>query len=281
MSRFDKAVAVVLAFLLSLLGAVIAVVSIIMGTVGNPDFMIRVLDNRNYYDSIYIEYTDEVEALAIPSGVDEGIFSSLVSKDEFKKDVNKFIHNAYESIDEYAGASINYKDIYDRFYNSMVVYAEGKGIEVTDELRVGLDNVAGLCASTYEVYICVPLVDMIGSYANIFHKYLVGALIAAGLFLALLVVFVAITPKWRNIAFKLFSVMLITDGLFLLLAPLCVLISGKITYLNIATRSLYDFAVGYCEHTMETFVYSGLIILSIPIVFYAFKKLYNRAKLKK
>lgn len=276
MSIIDKIAAVFLSFLISLFGAVAAICAIMSNTMSDPDFMIKVLEKRHYYDSIFIEYCDSVESLALPAGMEDGVFSSLVTKEEFVNDINSVIKSAYGNSSGYAGAAIDYDTIYTRFYSAMSDFAVSEGYDIYEDLAEGIDNVAGLCASTYEVYVTVPFIDTIGSYASEFDNYFKIAAIVSAIFLIFFILLIARTKKWRDICGKLITISVITVGLLLSLAPLAILLSGKVRYLNITTRSLYAFAVGYCEHILYTFLYCGIGLILLTVVVYVSIYLYKR-----
>lgn len=266
MSIVDRIAAVLLSFLMSLFCFIFIVCIILSCTFSQPSFMTGVLEKRQYYDAIFYEYCDAVEGLAIPAGVDEGIFSSVVSEDEFKENINNIVYSAYNSTDSYAGAAFDYDSVYQRFYNCMADFAESKEIEVTDEIAEGLDNVADLCASTCQVYVTIPFIDTIGAYASEFGKYLkIGALISGVLFMFMCVVLFT-SKKWRRFSFKPLPTALIADGFMLAAAPAAVLLSGKIRYIQVEVKSLYHFAVGYIEHLLYTFITVGAVLLAVGVL---------------
>ncbi len=266
MSIIEKIAAVFLSFLIALFGFAAAVCGILSSTFADPEFMIDVLDEHNYYEPIFSEYCEEVEDFAIPSGVDEGVFSAVISKEEFISDIQNIIRKAYEKDSGYAGSALNYDAVYDRFYNCLVEVAVGKGFTVDEELIPALENVSELCASTYEIYVTVPFIDTLGSYATEFDRYFsIGALVSASMFI-ILIALMCISRKWRSISPHIISISLISAGLMLLAAPLAVIASGKIRHLNIEIKSLYSFAVGYSENLLYTFIYAGSVILALALV---------------
>lgn len=264
MSLFDKIATYLLSFLIALFGFIVLVSAVLSRTVSNPEFMVNLLENKNYYDAIFIEYCDEVEALAIPSGVPEGKFSSLVSKEQLKTDINNIIYAAYND-EGYAGDVFEYDEVYSKFYNCMLEVAAQNGLEADDELIVGIDNVAGVCASTYQVHIVLPFIDTLGSYATEYNTYFVKIIIAASVCFVLLFLLLIFVKKWRSVSKKIVSIALISDGFMLMIIPIIVLLSRKIRYIQIDTKSLYLFAVGYAEHLLYTLLVVGIVVLLLGV----------------
>jgi hypothetical protein len=67
--------------------------------------------------------------------------------------------------------------------------------------------------------------------------------------------------KWRPVSKKIVSISLISNGLMLIIIPVIVLLSRKIRYIQIDTRSLYLFAVGYVEQLLYTLLFVGVVAL--------------------
>lgn len=268
MSIFEKIAAVLLSFLIAL-SSFVAILSLVLSkTVCDPDFMIKVLSKNHYYDSIFEEYCESVESLAIPAGIDEGVFSGVVKKQEFCEYINKILRAAYDDQSGYAGDVFDYDGVYGRFYASMTEFAEGKGISITDELTEGLDNVSTLCASTCRTYCTLPFIDTIGGYATEFDRYFSLSAILAAVFTLFLIVLLCISKKWRGIALLLAAIAAMTDGLMLTAAPAVILISGKIRYLQIELKSLYLFAVGYTEELLSSILISGVVLIVFAVILF-------------
>ena len=268
MNIVEKIAAALLSFLIAL-ASFVAILSLVFSkTVCDPAFMKDVLSKNHYYDSIFEEYCESVESLAIPAGIDEGVFSGVVKKQEFCEYINKILYAAYNDQTGYAGDVFDYAGVYDRFYTSMTEFAEGKGIAVTDELTEGLDNVATLCASTCRTYCTLPFIDTIGSYAAEFSRYFNLSAVLASVFALFLIILLCISKKWRSVALLLASIAAMTDGLMLTAAPAAILISGKIRYLQIELKSLYLFAVGYSEELLLRILISGLVLIALAAVLF-------------
>lgn len=266
MSVIEKIAATVLSFLISLFCFMAVICLIFSQTFSNPSFMTDTLEKRNYYDTIYSEYCESVESLAIPAGIDEGVFSSVVQKEEFVENINHIVYAAYNDSDAYAGSAFDYEYVYGRFYDCMVEMAKDKEFEITDEITEGIDNVAGLCASTCRSHVTLPFIDTLGSYATEFGKYLQIGGIVCGVVSAFLIAFVFLLRSWRKAAIFILSSAFIADGIMLITAPVAVLASGKIRYLQIEIKSLYLFAVGYVERMLNVALAVGITVLVIGII---------------
>lgn len=278
MKIINKITAVILSFLIALFAFISSVCFVLSRTFSNPEFMINVLEDRGYYDNIFLEYSDTVENLAIPAGVPEGRFSAVISKADFKKDINNIINSAYSNDDAYAGNVIDFEFVYNKFYVCLTDVAIANGFEIDEELIPGLENVATLCAECYQTYVTVPFIDTIGSYASELNRYFVlGAIIGVCFFL-FFVVFMFFSRLWRKHALSLLAISFNTVGLMMSLAPAVIFFSGKLRHINISVKSLYDFAVGYSESLLFSLLITGIIFIIFGISLIILQHFISRKK---
>lgn len=278
MKIINKISAVILSFLMALFLFISALSLILSRTFSNSNFMIDVLEKRSYYDNIFLEYTDTVEHLAIPAGVPEGKFSSVISKAEFKADINAVILSAYSESDGYAGEVIDYDTVYQKFYTCLTEVAVDNGFEINDELIPGLENVATLCAECYQTYVTVPFIDTIGSYALEFDRYFQLASIICGVFFLFFLIFLLISKVYKSISLSVLAITCNTVGFMMSIAPAVVFFSGKIRHINISVKSLYGFAVGYSESLLLTILICGIVFLALGIIFLVTKFLLDKRR---
>lgn len=263
MKHLNKITAVILAVLIALF-AFISAISLILGnTCSDPEFMLGVLDTHEYYDHIFSEYSESIEDLAVPSGVPEGRFTAVVSKDDLIRDIKATVKAAYSESDDYAGAAVDLDAVYDKFYTCLTEVAIESGFKINDDLIPALENVASLCADTYSTYVTLPFIDTIGSYAVEFNRYFSIAAIAGGAFFLFFAALLLVSKAWREKAVAILAVAFNTVGFMLTLAPAVLLGSGKIQCLNIAVRSLYNFAVGYSTTLIYCILYCGIGFLAV------------------
>ena len=142
----------------------------------------------------------------------------------------------------------------------MLNTANNAGATVDDELLLGIDNVSTLLANSAQQFTDIPFIDTIGKYgleiSNYLEYFILGTVLTFILFLALLL----LTKKWRFQWLSIISLALRSSGAMLIVAPLVVLISNVIKYLNVDVKSLYLFAVGYAETIVSILLIIGIIL---------------------
>ncbi len=270
MNKIDKIIdslaVILLSFLIALFSFAGLLSLILSNTFSDSDFMLEVIRSHNYCDTIYSEYSEELEALAIPAGIDEGVLTAVVSKEEFTEQIESIIRKSYSDNGEYSGNLFDYDTTYQRFYTAMTdFFTQVKGVEIVEEMHEGLDNVATLCAATCKSFVIFPFIDTLGSYAIEFSTYFQLAALMCAVGFVFLSVLLCITRKWRRISPYVIAISLLSSGLMLIAAPVAALLSGKIRFIQIETKSIYDFAVGYSERLLYTFINIGVAVAVLAV----------------
>ncbi len=266
MKLYDKISLAVVSVLLSVFIFATVVSCVLNLTFCNKNYMIAVLERHDYYSLIYKEYTESIEdGIAIPAGVEPGILSNVVSQIEMKNQINGIISAAYDSsVDNSSGFA--YKDIEQKFYNSMEAYFISKGFEFNEEVENDIKYVAAHCADECKGYAEMPFIYTIGDYANDFQKVFTIVGFIAGTMIIFLVVLISITKKWRSSALLCSGISCMTAGLMVVIAPLYVLLTDVIGRLNIGVKSLYYFAIGYSTDLLYILILFGLALIIISLV---------------
>ena len=141
----DKVALSILSCLLGLFLIVGSVCGILSVTVCNSDFMLKVFNSRVDYSSIYAEYCEEQEYLAIPAGVGEGVLSSVVQQPEFESIINLMVEKAYADDGVSLVTEFDSLCLTERFYQAMYQYfSVEKGYDITEEMSNDMYYVAGI-----------------------------------------------------------------------------------------------------------------------------------------
>ena len=266
MKVYDKIALIIISVLLSVFLFTAIISGILGSTFCNHKFMISVLEKHNYYDLIFSEYSESIEdGIAIPAGVEPGVLSEIVSKEDIKEHINKIITVAYNSeIDNSEG--FDYDGVKIEFYDSLVTHFSVKEYDLTEESYNDIMYVATHCVDECKGYSEMPFIYTIGSYANDLRGiFTIVSVVSAG-FVAFLLVLIFITKKWRQSSLFYIGVSCMTSGLMLSVAPLYLIFSNTIKHLNISIKSLYYFAVGYSYDLVKLIIYSGVLLIIASLV---------------
>lgn len=266
MKLYDKIALTILSIILSVFLFATIICGILGVTFCNSKFMITILEKHDYYNLIYSEYCQSIEdGIAIPAGVEPGVLSDIVSKEDIKVQINNIINVAYSGKSDDSNG-FDYDGVKQKFYYSMVTYFTAKEYDLTEESYEDIMYVATHCADECKGYSEMPFIYTIGNYANDFKRiFKVISLASAGL-VAVLLILIIVVKKWRQSFWFYTGISFMTGGLMLAVAPLYLLYSNMIKHLNIAIKSLYYFAVGYSYDLIKIIIFSGALLILISLV---------------
>ncbi|MDD4699631.1 MAG: hypothetical protein PHV07_05140 [Oscillospiraceae bacterium] len=269
---------VLTSFLVSLFSFMIVALLIINSTFLNAQFIINVFENHNFYVQMYNEYSQEVEYLADPAGVDSKIMSSVMTQEEMQQDIVNTVYSAY-NYKGAAGFSIDKDEIENRFFDKLSNYAISLGYTVEGDISTNLQYVSKCAASTYETYAKFPYIDYLGNFSIQLKKAFGIGLVISMIIVFAMIISLYLTTEWKHRATRAIVHALSGSGLMLVIAPMAFLLSNKIKYIAITTKSIYDFAVGYVEEVLVMFIISGigLLIASVLVFLFVYKRQHEKA----
>lgn len=72
----------------------------ISNTILNKEYMLKKMEEQNYYENIHTNILNEMKGYIGPSGLDEEVLKDIVTVDKIKKDTQIILTNVYENKDE-------------------------------------------------------------------------------------------------------------------------------------------------------------------------------------
>jgi len=265
-------------FLVSFFVFIIFALLIINSTFLNAQFIIKVFENNNYYAQMYDEYSKEVEYLADPAGIDQGVMSSVITMEQMQQDIVNTVYSAYNYKGS-AGNDINKDKIVNKYFEKISENAITLGYTVEGDIKTNLQYVSTCAESTYETYAKFPYIYYLGDFSiRLKAAFGIALMISIGI-VFVLTVSLYLTTTWKHRATRAVIYALSGSGLMLIIAPTVFLLSNKIKYLAITTKSIYDFAVGYADKVLSIFIISGigLLIAALIVFIFIYKRQYNKA----
>lgn len=245
-----------LGILLTLLLTLFIIVLIFKGTIFKKDYLKSVLDETNYYETIYEETYEEMRIYMISSGLPAEVLKDIYTKKEIKKDVNTFIDYFYEG----KKLNLDKKNVKKRLINNIQDYLNKNNETITheEELNEFIDDIE-------EIYVNeVCLYHTFDSFANIFHKTINYIdIIVSVLFWIICVLFI-IECLLKT---KFIGSIISASGINILL--IIFLIYEKIDYKNIlivseyfskAIKDIYQNIIHISMYTGIIFVIIGLLL---------------------
>lgn len=270
-SRVRNAVFILLSFLLTLILFLLSVCTVLEATLFNPEFIFDNMNSSNYFIDKRDEITTSLIDLGYASGLDEKFFQDFVDEVMLCDDTREYLDNYYSG----NGAKIDTTDLKQSFNAEIDKYIQENNIRnVNGNSR---DKLVSKAALIYRSSLEIPLFSKLSAYfltaKNVMPFILVGLAVLAGVICVVLI----FANKWKHRGVK--YICYATSGAFLTLGiiPAYLMISGKISHLNLDSRALYNMFVQSANSICIAVLFISLFFLLVSVgLFFLFRRMYQK-----
>lgn len=270
-SRVRNAVFIVLSFLLTLILFLFSVCTVLEATLFNPEFIFDNMNSSNYFIDKSDEITTSLIDLGYASGLDEKFFDDFIDEVMLCDDTREYLDNYYSG----NGAKIDTTDFKQSFNAELDKYIQENNIKnVNGKSR---DKLVNKAAQIYRSSLEIPLFSRLFAYfltaKNAMPFIIVGLVVLAGVICVVLI----FANKWKHRGVK--YICYATSGAFLTLGiiPAYLMITGKISHLNLDSRALYNMFVQSANSICIAVLFISLFFLLVSVgLFFLFRRMYKR-----
>lgn len=270
-SRVRNAVFILLSFLLTLILFLLSVCTVLEATLFNPEFIFDNMNSSNYFIDKRDEITTSLIDLGYASGLDEKFFEDFVDEVMLCDDTREYLDNYYSG----NGAKIDTTDFKQSFNAEIDKYIQENNIRnVNGNSR---DKLVSKAALIYRSSLEIPLFSKLSAYfltaKNAMPFILVGLAVLAGVICVVLI----FANKWKHRGVK--YICYATSGAFLTLGiiPAYLMISGKISHINLDSRALYNMFVQSANSICIAVLFISLFFLLVSVgLFFLFRRMYQK-----
>ena len=270
-SRVRNAVFILLSFLLTLILFLLSVCTVLEATLFNPEFIFDNMNSSNYFIDKSDEITTSLIDLGYASGLDEKFFDDFIDEVMLCDDTREYLDNYYSG----NGAKIDTTDFKQSFNAELDKYIQENNIKnVNGKSR---DKLVNKAAQIYRFSLEIPLFSKLSAYfltaKNAMPFILVGLVVLAGVICVVLI----FANKWKHRGVK--YICYSTSGAFLALGiiPAYLMITGKISHLNLDSRALYNMFVQSANSICIAVLFISLFFLLVSVgLFFLFRRMYQK-----
>ena len=270
-SRVRNAVFIVLSFLLTLILFLLSVCTVLEATLFNPEFIFDNMNSSNYFIDKSDEITTSLIDLGYASGLDEKFFDDFIDEVMLCDDTREYLDNYYSG----NGAKIDTTDFKQSFNAELDKYIQENNIKnVNGKSR---DKLVNKAAQIYRSSLEIPLFSRLSAYfltaKNAMPFIIVGLVVLAGVICVVLI----FANKWKHRGVK--YICYATSGAFLTLGiiPAYLMITGKISHINLDSRALYNMFVQSANSICIAILFISLFFLLVSVgLFFLFRRMYKR-----
>lgn len=270
-SRIRNAVFLIMSFMLSLVLFLLTFTVVLTATVFNGEFIFSSMNSSNYFadkkDEIAVSLTD----LGYASGLDEKFFEDFVDEVMISRDTKEYLDNYYAG----EGTVIDVTQFKQSFNEALDEYIEENNISNVDgESREMLVSKA---AQIYRMSLGIPMFSRFSAYILNAKSYMPFVLCGLVLISAVICFVLLKANKWKHRAVKYISCAALGAALATAAIPLYLLISGKLSQINLASRALYNFFVqASCDACVAVLFCSLFLFIAGAGLYFLFRRLYKK-----
>ena len=245
--------------------------TVLEATLFNSEFIFDNMNSSNYFIDKCDEITTSLIDLGYASGLDEKFFDDFIDEVMLCDDTREYLDNYYSG----SGAKIDSTDFKQSFNAELDKYIQENNIKnVNGKSR---DKLVNKAAQIYRSSLEIPLFSRFSAYfltaKNAMPFIIVGLVVLAGVICVVLIY----ANKWKHRGVK--YICYATSGAFLTLGiiPTYLMITGKISHINLDSRALYNMFVQSANSICIAILFISLFFLLVSVgLFFLFRRMYKR-----
>lgn len=272
MSKIKIVLRGILGFVCSALMFIFAFLLIIRVTVYNKNYVLKKLDQVNYYEKVYSEISKDMKNNMLSSGLDEVVLDSLFTENDVIKDTKNLIGSIYSG----SKFEIDTDFLKDRLDKNIKDYLSKNNIEVTDQKA--LDKFVSNIVSIYKKEI-----GLYGYFENYTKKFVkIGKFIDAGIVITIFLIIILMAVLRFVLHRKYLGVVLLSSGMMLLYFKFYIYEQIDMKNILIISDSFSKFIKQLLLDINNYILISSIVLLFMGIFFNvicAFKKVKRKKKI--
>lgn len=241
------------------------VVLVFFTTIGSKKYMLTMLNETDYYDSIYNYLKSTIEGHTIQLDLDEDTFNSLFSKEKVKEDVNILVDGIYEN----KKVEIDSSSISDKIEEIVTNRLKENNRAPSSDEQKAIEQLKKLIGNiyqkgiTYSSSIITKLGDNYAKVASV-KWYIIFILLGIVIFLG--GILLLLNKKLKN---KIRSISTATLATSFILLAINILLRGHFQNISFFNSAFTSLAVSTINNIFNHFLIIGIIlcILSLASIY--------------
>ena len=259
--RLRAIISYALAFLVCL-GVFATAVSSALLVISSPSVVLSVAEKSNYAELAADGLAEELNYLAIPSGLPDDFFTDAVDKTEFKA---LFLTVAEKTVKADKEYQLDLSGFNTKILNMVTDYSKNESGDFTEEIQKDIVLFANECENTYLSYVNPSLISYLLTLLVSVRKYASLALLIAVLFTGVcgFVLF-----RLNHIGGFIKQLFFSFSGAALTLGtiPAILLATNEISKIGISSKSLYAFVTAFAQQALWIALIVAMVLALVAII---------------
>ena len=256
------ALTALVSWVFSLLLVLLVLLGVLVCTVNNPSFLKSQILESGYHRDVWDQLDQNYKSYGNAGGIPENVMGSIITEDQVQRDL-------FSEVDRFYSGERTFRERPEVGAAALAAIQANlaeRGIEMNDEIRAGIQDLANGCQLDYENYVRIPLAGMLAPYLHKLRAVSWAGMAVLGV-LALAALWVLLVLqrsgparlRWTIYAFS-------AAALFSFLVPAAAGLSLEVERLNLEPQILRHMLAVYVDGVFFSFVYFGLLCAVVATV---------------
>ncbi len=263
---------VLFSFLLSVFLTIVAILIAIKIGFFNKELIMKCFDKVNFYYEVQQEIYKQVGYEIVPTGLETELVDGTITIEKVHEDINGYMNACFENreytIDTTEIEDAMYENIMEQFHNMDRQNDPG----TQEHARKFVSNIV----EKYPELIKFPYMKQ---FADIWRKVdliIVVIIGIAAIMGGFCVTFLILLQRWKHRSLRYITYATIAAALMTAGVPAYLLIKKIYEGLGIKPFYLYDFCITYIEESLFQFIWIGVSLLILSIIFMCIIKIMRK-----
>ncbi len=233
------------------------------------------MNSVGYYAMIENELTENLQDLGNASGFDKEFFVDFVETLNIQASVQNYVSSFYSGDSTLVDTTLFKQNL----YNAIDQYIIDKNYEQSQIAYDSIDNFVSAATDIYINQISIPFFSVIANYIYNTSGYITIAVIVLSVIALGIMALIFFTNQYRHRRFRYLCYGFAGGCLTTAVIPIFMLLFGKISQVNINTRSLYNLFVNYFNGFFSSFwIYVFIDLFFVLLTLFLYIKYYKKIR---
>ncbi len=258
----------IISYFFSICAAILLILSIclciVSNTVLNSNFLLKKLEENDYYNLIDINIKSEIEGYTKQSGLDAEVFEEIYSKDDLKEDINSMVISMYNG----ETVNLNGNILEENLRNKINIYIELNNISLNQNEQKRIDEFVQKIVDIYVKEVSHPV------YLDTASKIIINArkiieLIINPMYIAVgvleILIFI-INIKHLNEGISFIALSMLIASFFLILTVIIFNWKVKVDYIIVLNTTFTLLVISILKEILQKTIITCIIITGIAVI---------------
>ncbi len=250
---------VVVAWILSFLLVLLAILGVLTGTVANQNYMNKQIQKSGFISKALENLNENYKSYGIVGNVPESVMTNIVTEEQIQKDMNRAVKALYSG----DRRLIAHPEVAQAVNEAVLQNLQERKIHITDEIEAAVQDMANGCQADYDSYVQLMITPYLAGFMPKLNQMIwIGTAGLAVLTGAATAILCALQRKGEDRSrWGIYAIL--SAALFSIVLPLVFNQLVHMKYLNLKPETLKMLITSYTHNAVNLFFVAALIYLAV------------------